>query len=376
MNIFRLLINEIKRGRNVFLATVVGGSIKQAIGKQILYDDVGEILAKEEPIHLQLDLPHQIRAGKAGVHSVNVQGNQIKVMVEPLSPQPTLLVFGSGHIAESLVSIAKILSYQVIVIDDRSEYANQDQLPLADQIICGNFDEIMEQVPVHSQCYAVLATRSHQTDAICLSHLINQSLPYIGMVGSTRKIRSIFSLLRDRGLDPAQQTNIFAPVGLDIQSETPEEIALSILAEIQLIRFGGTGKPLSSMKKIKKVHPHDNKRMRQELDLFEAMANAWEEGRSFAAVTIIGTTGHVPRGIGSRMIVWEDGSICRTIGGGRRENEIIQMALECLKERKTYCAEADFGGSYDSFQPVCGGRFTYFIKPYVSTVPSPNCMKT
>lgn len=359
-------MNQIQDGRDVFLTTVVGGEKEEIIGCQVLYDVTGKILVSDEQLHLPL--PYTGDAQTTGVHSIDVQGKRVEVMMELFSPQTTLLVFGSGHIAKYLVSIAKTLSYQVLVIDDRPEYANRDKIPFADKIFCGNFGEIMEQIPFHSQCYAVLATRGHQTDAICLSYLMNKSIPYIGMVGSKRKIRSIFSLLKERGLDPAQQSNLFAPVGLDIDSETPQEIALSILAEIQLIRFGGTGRPLSSLEKTEKVHLHDDRRMRQDLDLLTTMAKAQEEGRTFATITIIGTSGHVPRGSGSRMIVWEDGTIYRTIGGGRRESEITQLALQCLKDGKISREEVDFAGGYDSFQPVCGGRYTFFIKPYLSTI--------
>jgi xanthine dehydrogenase accessory factor len=356
------LISEIYKGQDVFLATVIGGERKEAIGGQILYSFTGEVLETDAGWCFSLPQTHTLQPE---TFFVDIEGKRLEMLVEPFSPQATLLVFGSGHIAECLASLGKILSYQVIVIDDRPEYANEERFLAADRIYCGNFIEMMEKVPIHNQCYAVLATRGHRTDAICLSHLVTKKLPYIGMVGSKRKVRSIFSLLKDQGLCLNQQINIFAPVGLDIESETPQEIALSILAEIQLIRFGGTGMPLSSIKKSEKIHAKENRRMRQDLDILKVMAKAQEAKRDFASVTIVETTGHVPRGVGSRMIVWEDGTHYSTIGGGRRENEIKELAVQCLKEGKTYRQEVDFEGHYDSFEPVCGGRYTFFIKPHV-----------
>lgn len=362
MNIFRALINEIENGKEVWLATAVGGEGKAEIGSQILYDHTGNVLAKEGRSNWQLAHPP---SKTAGVTRMYTKTGEIEVMIEPLSPPPTLVIFGSGHIAECLASMAKLLTYRVIVVDDRSEYANQHKFSQADQILCGPFEETLSKLPLHSGSYAVIVTRGHRTDAVCLSQLLTKPIPYIGMVGSKRKIRFIFKLLEEQGLNPSRCRNLYAPVGLDLHSETPQEIAFSILAELQQLRCGGTAKPLSSLEHADKVHPHDDRRMRQDLELFAVMAQAREDGRSFASITIIHSSGHVPRGVGCRAILWEDGSIHGTIGGGRRESEIMQLAQECLRKGEGQRKEVHFSGSYNDFQPVCGGRYTFFIQPYL-----------
>ncbi|RAL27063.1 XdhC/CoxI family protein [Thermoflavimicrobium daqui] len=365
MNLFRTLLQYVDLNQEVFLITIVGGEAKHRIGQQILVDITGNRIDSthdSEYLDLISDLSivHRKSVGK---YLARFSGKEIEIMVEPILPSPTLLVCGSGHIAQYLVSLGKMLSYQVIVVDDRPQYIHSPSFSQADQIRCGSFDEVLTTLTFHSECYAVLATRSHQTDAVCLASLMERSLSYIGMVCSKRKAQSIFSLVKDWGLDHRLYPHIYAPVGLDIHSETPQEIALSILAEIQLVRYGGTGRPISQMER-QKVHTSDEGRIRPELDIFEKMAESWEEKKPFASVTIIDAVGHVPRGIGSRMIVWEDGTIYRTIGGGKRESEIIEYAVHCLKERKIERQEVTFTGSYNSSQPVCGGRFTYFIQPY------------
>ena len=352
-----------KEGRDIRLVTVIGGDVNELVGSQFLYEQNGKQLTTNKPFPLDLALPFYTEI-EAGLCQVKHNNHLLELMIEPLSPPPTLLVLGSGHIAECLVSIGHLLCYEVIVVDDRPEFANPLKLPMADQIWCGSFSEMLPNVSLHSHCFAVLATRGHQTDAIALSYLINKQIPYIGMVGSKRKIRSIYTLLDKQGIHVSQHKNVYAPVGLDINSETPQEIALSILAEVQLIRYGGSGRTLSSMDQQPKVHSNDKQRNRPDLDLFRKMASAQEKNEPFAAITVIETAGHVPRGTGTRMMVSADGRIDGTIGGGRRESELIELSLKCLTEGEPHRATVHFSGTYDSFQPVCGGSFEFFIQPY------------
>lgn len=366
MNIFRTLLHELENGREISLGTVVGGEQEEWIGSHVLYNCKGGTVFTDGP---DKSIFTPIPEKKVGIWQMEQRGKRIEWMIEPFTPPPTLIIFGSGHIAGYLATMARFLSFRVLIVDDRPEYANPQKFTQADEIHCGPFPDIIEQIPFHSQCYAVIVTRGHRTDAVCLANLLARPIPYIGMVGSERKIRFIFELLEEQGLDPRKQANLFSPVGLDFHSETPQEIAFSILAEIQQYRSGGTGRPLSSLDQTDKVHPYDEKRMRQDIELFSVMANAMEEGKKFASLMIIHTSGHVPRGVGSRAIVWEDGRIYRTVGGGRRENEMMEIALECLKSGTTHREEVHFSGAYHDVQPVCGGRYSIFIQPFGCSLP-------
>lgn len=363
MNLFRSLVNEVRNGRSATLATIVGGGEPSDIGRQVLFDAEGNIVFAESDIGAII--PY-IRTLQPHLMTHTIGGRKMEVMMEPFGSQPTLLIMGSGHIAEYLAAMGSLLSYEIVIVDDRPEYANKITFPYASRIYCGTFHKVLEEVPYHSECYAVLATRGHQTDAICLERLLKTDISYIGMVGSKRKIRSIFSLLKERGTNPEMHTNIYAPVGIDMNSETPQEIALSILTEIQLIRFGGTGRSFSELKRVEKIHTTASGRSRRDFRLLETLATAQDTGKNFTLVSVIGSEGHVPRGVGSHMIVWEDGSTYGTIGGGRRESEIAALGRKALHTGSSFRQEADFGGRYDTAEPVCGGRYTFFIKPYIA----------
>jgi xanthine dehydrogenase accessory factor len=365
MSIFRALMNEIDSNRNVTLMTVVGGESELITGQQALFDHSGKTLKADA----QLDKLFYIPTTNPGIHAIQYNGKEMEVMVEPILPNPALIIFGSGHIAECLAKLAKLLMYKVNIVDDREQYANSQHFPDADKIWCGNVDQSVQEIPFHANCFAVIVTRGHQTDAVSLQALLDKPIPYIGLVGSKRKLRFIRQMFWENGIDLSQQKNLFAPIGLDFHSETPQEIALSILSELQLFRHGGTGKQLSTLLKKEKVHPYDERRVRQDPQLFEIMAQAEEAKRAFISVIIVRTEGHVPRGVGSRALIWADGSIYGTTGGGRRESEIIQMALELLKEGKNRQQAVDFRGTYDDFQPVCGGKYTFFMKSHRQTFP-------
>lgn len=362
MNIFRTLASRVHAGQKTTLITVIKSENEAELGHHVLFDADGKVICVEGKTNLIL--PY-IPVTQVTTHSVVVDGRSVEIMAEPFESKPTLLIMGSGHIAEYIAAMGSLLSYDIVIIDDRPEYANARTFPYAKRIHCGSFEEILPQVAYHSKCFAILATRGHQTDAICLEHMLSCDIPYIGMVGSRRKIRSIFALIRDRGIEPETYTNIYAPVGLDIHSETPQEIALSILAEIQLVRAGGSGRPLSTLLGKEEIHPHGKQRGETDFSTLEIIACAQEQGEPFALVSIIGSTGHVPRGVGSRMVVWENGKIHGTIGGGKRESEIIEAALLSLRSGLPTRQEVNFSGSYDSFQPVCGGRCSFFVQPYL-----------
>ncbi|MFT9845971.1 XdhC family protein [Aneurinibacillus sp. REN35] len=362
LNIFRTLVSRVRTEQKTTFATVLNSENPAEIGHHVLFDADGHVICAAGKAEIRL--PH-IPVTQVSVQSIVMGGRKMEVLIEPFEAKPTLVIMGSGHIAEYIAALGSLLSYEIVIVDDRSEYANSRTFPYAKRIHCGSFADILPQVALHSRSFAILVTRGHQTDAVCLEHLLTCNIPYIGMVGSRRKIRSIFSLLRDRGIEPEAHPNIHAPVGLDIHSETPQEIALSILAEIQLVRAGGSGRPLSVLHKQENIHPHGKQRGEVDVSVWERLAYAREQQESCALVTIIGSSGHVPRGVGSRMLVWESGKTYGTIGGGRRESEIIEAARHALYTGTPVRQEVDFSGSYNSFQPVCGGRYTFFVQPYI-----------
>ena len=158
------------------------------------------------------------------------------LIVEPLVPSSTLCIYGAGHISQSIARIAKMVSFWVAIIDDRGDFANKERFPEADEIIVDDFDFLSQYIPRDTESYAVIVTRGHKHDAIVLEEVLKVPHRYIGMIGSGRKVHIIYEALRAKGIDDRLLALVHAPIGIDINAETPEEIALSIVSELVKVR--------------------------------------------------------------------------------------------------------------------------------------------
>ncbi len=167
------------------------------------------------------------------------------VLLEELEPPPVMLVCGGGHIALPLAEIGRTLGFEVVVIDDRPSFANQARFPWAQRVVCGAFGEVLTDLPIDERTYAVIVTRGHRQDMVCLRRLLGRGAGYLGMIGSRRRVAAVLKSLRDEGIPAETLAGLHSPIGLDIGAETPAEIAVAILAEIVLARRGGSGRPLT-----------------------------------------------------------------------------------------------------------------------------------
>lgn len=174
-----------------------------------------------------------------------VRGGDLDIFFEVLERRPRLIVVGAGHIAVPLAALGKLLEFEVVVVDDRPEYANRGRFPEADDILVGPYRETVASLSIHADTYIVLVTRGHVHDQACLEQVLNSDAGYIGMIGSKRRVRTVLSHLADSGRDIAQIQRIHAPVGLDINAHTPAEIAIAVAAEIVNVRRGGRAASLS-----------------------------------------------------------------------------------------------------------------------------------
>jgi len=173
-------------------------------------------------------------------------GGSAEVFFEVLPAPPKLVVVGAGHIAVPLVKIAKILDFHVTVLDDRILFANRERFPDADDVRVGDMAEELKAMAITPSTYIVLITRGHKYDEPCLREIIHGSAKYIGMIGSRRRIKACFERFKnEERIAEEVIARVYAPIGLDIGTETPEEIALAIMAEIVKVRRGGTAKSLS-----------------------------------------------------------------------------------------------------------------------------------
>ncbi|WNR45774.1 XdhC family protein [Paenibacillus roseipurpureus] len=159
-------------------------------------------------------------------------------------PQPLhLIVVGAGHVAKPLVEMGNKLGFYITVICDRPQFANNEQFPWADEVVCRPYTEYFRNLDISDRPYILLLTRGHQYDVAILREILHLSVPYIGMIGSRRRISGVFSQLHEDLPDVGFQ-HVYAPIGLDIGAQTPEEIAISVLAEILRVKNQKSGRSL------------------------------------------------------------------------------------------------------------------------------------
>jgi xanthine dehydrogenase accessory factor len=194
-----------------------------------------------------LESMNHLRDEKSKLVSLNLQGGgKLEVFFEVLPAPPKLVVVGAGHIAVPLVQLAKILDFYVVVTDDRLAYANRERFPGADEVLVGDMAQMLKEMSITPSTYIVLITRGHKYDEPCLREIIHSQAKYIGMIGSRRRIKACFQRFRDEEKIAEEVIDrVYAPIGLDIATETPAEIALSILGEVIKVRRGGKAASLS-----------------------------------------------------------------------------------------------------------------------------------
>jgi len=184
-----------------------------------------------------------VYVGDAGLTTRTV-ANAVSVYIEVVAPKPVFLVVGAGHVGRAVAKLANFLGYHTAVLDDRDDYADPELLPEADEVICDDFEAALDRFPINSSTSIVLVTRGHKQDELSLRRCLGRGARYIGMIGSRRRTGTVLEHLRAEGFDPAELERIRTPIGLDIGAETPEEIAISIFAEVIMLERGGAGGPM------------------------------------------------------------------------------------------------------------------------------------
>ncbi len=162
------------------------------------------------------------------------------VLVEPILGKPRLVVFGAGHVGARLAEAAAFAGWRVTVADDRADFADARRLPFAERAVVCDFHDVLGAVPLDSETYVVIATRGHQHDVVLAGQLVPRPLRYLGMLGSRRKVAMTEKVLREWGVTEEAIEKVRAPVGLSIGADTPEEIAVSVVAEMISVRRAGS----------------------------------------------------------------------------------------------------------------------------------------
>jgi len=171
-----------------------------------------------------------------------VCGGTVEVFVEPILPPALIVVIGAGHVGKAVVHLAKWLGFRVALSDDRAEFCNPESIPNADAYYPVPMAELVNQLKVTHQTYLVITSRGSSVDAAGLPSLLDSEAAYIGVIGSKRRWLTTVKALKEKGVTEEKIARVHSPMGLELNAETPEEIAVSIMAEIMMLKDKGTGK--------------------------------------------------------------------------------------------------------------------------------------
>jgi xanthine dehydrogenase accessory factor len=217
------------KGDGTLVGSIGGGNVEQAVQEKAI-----AVMKSGEPQMMHFDL------SGSGEEAWMICGGQMDVFLEPILPAETLYLFGAGHLSQSTAALAKMVGLRVVVIDPRPEYDNNDRFPNADSLVVEEYDNAFSRLNVDENSYIVIYTPGHVSDEKCLQFAVGTAAKYVGMIGSKKKVKEIKERLRKKGVSQQQLDGIHAPIGLEINAQTPEEIAVSILAEITKVRRSET----------------------------------------------------------------------------------------------------------------------------------------
>jgi len=218
-----------------FIGTVGGGDLEHRV-----LDEAWIAISEGKARILKYSMVDPAR-GDPGVC-----GGTVEVFVEPILPPALIVVIGAGHVGKAVVHLAKWLGFRVAVSDDRAEFCNPEAVPGADSYFPVPMDRLAESLNVTRRTYFVITSRGSNVDAAGLPALLETNPGYIGVIGSKRRWATTVKALMEKGVAEEKIAKVHSPIGLELQAETPEEIAVSIMAEILMLREQGTGKMMKA----------------------------------------------------------------------------------------------------------------------------------
>ena len=276
-----------------------------------------------------------------------MQLGDAQVFVERFAAVPQLVVCGGGHVAVAVVRFAKLLGLPVLAMDDREEYAGQLRSAGADTVLCAPFADALEKVSGGTETYFVVVTRAHAYDVVCLEQILKKPAAYVGMMGSRGRAALVRRQMIELGADTGRVEALYAPIGLSIGSQSAEEIALSILAQIVSIK--------NSRPQTEGFAPA----------LLEAMAQADASHTPAVLAVIAARHGSTPREVGAKMLVLPSGRTTGSVGGGIMEHRTILAAQEMLAGRapaQQLCQFSADGKNDDAALAACGGSMEVLLR--------------
>lgn len=206
--------------------TIGGGCVEAEV-----WNAAREVIETESPRHLTFNLGQD-----AAYDNGLICGGQLDIFVEPVLPIPHAFIFGAGHISRSLSKVAALAGFSTVVVDNRESFANRDRFPEAEAIHAAEYEEVFPRLAINETSYLIIVTRGHRDDMRVLKLAIGTPARYIAMIGSKRKVLNVIRELEKEGVPRTAFERIHAPMGLDIGAISPEEIAISVAAEMIAVR--------------------------------------------------------------------------------------------------------------------------------------------
>src|SRR5215469_3835170 len=206
--------------------TIGGGCVEAEV-----WNAAREVLETEKPKHLTFNLGQD-----AAYDNGLICGGQLDVFIEPVLPVPHAFIFGAGHISKSLSKVATLAGFATVIVDDRESFANRERFPEAAEVHAGEYEDVFAKLAINENSYVIIVTRGHRDDMRVLKLAIGTTARYIAMIGSKRKVINVIRELEKEGMPRAAFERIHAPMGLNIGAVSPEEIAISVAAEMIAVR--------------------------------------------------------------------------------------------------------------------------------------------
>jgi xanthine dehydrogenase accessory factor len=256
------------------------------------------------------------------------------------------VICGGGYVGLAVLKIGRMTGFSVTVLEDRPSFADEARTAGADRVICDDFVHGLAQIPGGKQTFFVIVTRGHRYDSQCLLQILKKEYAYIGMMGSRRRIALLKNQLLEQGVSRELLEQLHAPIGLDIGAETPEEIGVSIMAQILQEKNKNGSQPV--------LNEEQQALLRQALLTEEPLVLA----------TIIAREGSAPRGVGTRMLVRRDGGCAGTIGGGCMEAQVLMEARNMFRgtEGKKRLRVSLTTDDAEKEGMVCGGNIDVLLE--------------
>ncbi|WML43945.1 XdhC family protein [Neobacillus sp. PS3-40] len=257
---FQIMKDALKGQKVSALITITAHPDSTFLGKKFLAWEDGSFYHEQLETEIFSDRLRELcqslfRKRKTKCIRLSVDQTEVEFFIEIFLPPPHLIIAGAGHVCVPVVQMASLLGFCTTVIDDRPEFARKSRFPLANEVICKSYLDFFRECKLSENTWVLLLTRGHQFDVMSLQELLKreETPAYIGMIGSRRRIAGVFEQIKNE-FDETSLDHIYTPVGLDLGAETPAEIAVSIVAEILMVKNKKSGHSISNdIRKLAKL---------------------------------------------------------------------------------------------------------------------------